>query len=84
MIKPSRLTALFDPGATGLVGSRLVARLAAQGHSVRVLTRNVGAARSKLPYGRLEFYAPTDWPRAFAGANAVVNLAGRRRPCAAL
>lgn len=67
-----------NPGATGLVGCRLVARLAAQGHSVRVLTRSVGAARGKLPYGRLEFYAPPDWAKAFAGATAVVNLAGER------
>lgn len=64
-------------GATGLVGSRLVSRLASQGHSVRVLTRNVGAARGKLPYGRLEFYGPADWGEAFAGATAVVNLAGK-------
>lgn len=64
-------------GATGLVGSRLVARLAAQGHAVRVLTRNVGAARAKLPYGRLQFYGPTEWAAAINGATGVVNLAGK-------
>mmetsp|Transcript_1727 Transcript_1727/g.5018 ORF Transcript_1727/g.5018 Transcript_1727/m.5018 type:complete len:383 (-) Transcript_1727:630-1778(-) len=63
-------------GATGLVGSRLVSKLSSQGHSVRVLTRNVGAARNKLPYGRLQFYAPAEWASAFDGATGVVNLAG--------
>jgi uncharacterized protein (TIGR01777 family) len=63
-------------GATGLVGSRLVAKLAAGGHSVRVLTRDVGRARAKLPYGRLQFYGQSDWAPAIDGATAVVNLAG--------
>ena len=65
-------------GATGLVGSRLVSKLSSQGHAVRVLTRNVGAARAKLPYGRLQFFAPGDWASAFDGATGVVNLAGGR------
>ena len=63
-------------GATGLVGSRLAAKLASQGHGVRVLTRDVGRARGKLPYGRLEFFGPSDWQRGLAGATGVVNLAG--------
>ena len=63
-------------GATGLVGSRLAAKLASQGHGVRVLTRDVGRARSKLPYGRLEFFGPSDWQRGLSGATGVVNLAG--------
>lgn len=65
-------------GATGLVGSRLVSKLSSQGHVVRVLTRNVGTARAKLPYGRLQFFAPADWASAFDGATGVVNLAGGR------
>lgn len=63
-------------GATGLVGSRLVAKLSSQGHTVRILTRNVSSARSKLPYGRLEFFAPEEWASAFDGTTGVVNLAG--------
>ncbi|KIZ04432.1 putative epimerase, partial [Monoraphidium neglectum] len=63
-------------GATGLIGSRLAAKLAAQGHRVRVLTRDTGAARSKLPYPGLEFAPPSQWARAVVGATAVVNLAG--------
>ena len=58
------------------MGSRLVSRLTAQGHTVRVLTRDVNKARGALPYGRLEFFGPADWGRALAGATAVVNLAG--------
>ena len=68
-------------GATGLVGSRLVAKLAAGGHSVRVLTRDVGRARGKLPYGRLQFYGQSEWASAIDGATAVVNLAGQQLSC---
>ncbi|GLC74878.1 hypothetical protein PLESTF_001567200 [Pleodorina starrii] len=63
-------------GATGLVGSRLVAKLAAAGHKVRVLTRNPASARSKLSYPGLEFYGPSEWRRGVEGASGVVNLAG--------
>ena len=35
-------------GASGFVGSRLVAKLLAGGHEVRVLTRDVNAARMAL------------------------------------
>ncbi|GLC58664.1 hypothetical protein PLESTB_001385800 [Pleodorina starrii] len=63
-------------GATGLVGSRLVAKLAAAGHKVRVLTRNPASARSKLSYPGLEFFGPSEWRRGVEGASGVVNLAG--------
>ena len=64
-------------GATGLVGSRLAAKLAAQGHRVRVLTRDVSSARSKMAgYAGLEFYGPAEWAKAIAGSTGVVNLAG--------
>lgn len=64
-------------GATGLVGSRLAARLAALGVEVRVLTtRPVAQAKAKLPYPGLSFHARKDWPSAVCGADAVVNLAG--------
>ena len=58
------------------MGSRLVAKLAAEGAAVKVLTRNVGAAKSKLPYGGLEFVGPSDWEAAIKGCYGVVNLAG--------
>ena len=65
-------------GATGLIGSRLVARLAALGHRVRVLTRNTGKARAKLPYGGLTFFGPSQWDSAICGCDGVVNLAGKQ------
>lgn len=64
------------PGATGFIGSRLSAKLAAQGNRVRVLTRDVTSAKGKLPFPGPEFYAPSQWAEAVVGADAVVNLAG--------
>lgn len=63
-------------GATGLIGSRLAARLSSQGHTVRVLTRNVNKARNKLQYARLQFYNTQQLQEAVRGADAVINLAG--------
>ena len=63
-------------GATGLVGTALVKQLLADGFAVRVLTRNVVSARSKLPYPGLQFVAPQQWSGAVCGCTAVVNLAG--------
>jgi uncharacterized protein (TIGR01777 family) len=64
-------------GATGLVGSRLAARLAALGVEVRVLTtRPVAQAKSRLPYPGLSFFPRKEWARAVCGSDAVVNLAG--------
>lgn len=63
-------------GATGLVGSRLTAKLASQGNKVRVLTRNPASARAKLQYPGLEFYEPAKWCEGIQGCDGVVNLAG--------
>lgn len=63
-------------GATGLVGTRLVSKLTAQGHNVKVLTRNPNAAAGKLPYPRVEVYGPERWSEAVRGSTAVINLAG--------
>jgi hypothetical protein len=63
-------------GATGLVGSRLAAKLASQGNKVRVVTRNVNSAKSKLQYPGLEFYSLAQIADAVTGSDAVVNLAG--------
>lgn len=43
---------------------------------MRVLTRDVARARSKLSTPRTTFHAPADWADALAGAGGVVNLAG--------
>ncbi|KAK9806784.1 hypothetical protein WJX72_002731 [[Myrmecia] bisecta] len=63
-------------GATGLVGTRLVAKLTAHGHSVKVLTRDVKRARSKLAAPRVEFFGPDQWAKAVCGCSGVINLAG--------
>lgn len=71
-------------GATGFVGSRLVERLNAEGHSVMVFTRNVTKAEQAFPnsaYPSLGIvaYNPTQsgaWQEKIAGCDGVVNLAG--------
>lgn len=63
-------------GATGFVGSKLVSQLLTLGYKVRVLTRNVGSAKSKLPYAGVEYVGPAQWTSAIRGCTAVVNLAG--------
>jgi uncharacterized protein (TIGR01777 family) len=71
-------------GATGFVGSRLVDRLQASGHSITVLTRNPEQAARIFPksnFATVEIvpYSPLesgDWQRAIAGCDGVVNLAG--------
>lgn len=63
-------------GATGLVGSRLTAKLAAQGHKVLALTRNTASAKAKLPYPGVVVVGPNGWAEAVAGSTGVVNLAG--------
>lgn len=58
------------------MGSRLVSKLTANGHTVRVLSRNVGNAKRRLPYTKIEYFGPQQWADAVKGADAVVNLAG--------
>ena len=59
-----------------MVGSRLTAKLAAQGHKVLALTRNTASAKAKLPYPGVEVVGPNGWAEAVAGSTGVVNLAG--------
>jgi uncharacterized protein (TIGR01777 family) len=72
-------------GATGFVGKALVERLLADGHEVRVLTRNAISARLALPNAALngaKFYSwdtmkgKLEWYEAVRGCTGVVNLAG--------
>ncbi|GAB4817955.1 hypothetical protein N2152v2_005001 [Parachlorella kessleri] len=63
-------------GGTGFIGSKLVSQLLTQGYKVKVLTRNVGTARAKLPYAGVEYVGPAQWAAAVRGCTAVVNLAG--------
>jgi uncharacterized protein len=71
-------------GATGFVGSRLVARLHADGHHVLALVRNpekLWQQFTPADYPQLTAVAYTpqasgDWQEALAGCDGVVNLAG--------
>lgn len=50
--------------------------LAARGHKVRIITRDVASAKNKLPYAGLTFFSLEQWADAIQGTDAVVNLAG--------
>ena len=71
-------------GATGLVGSRLVAQLNQAGHQILVLTRNPSKAQKVFPastFSNLEIvrYTPQEsgaWQQNISGCDAVINLAG--------
>ncbi|MGF1590304.1 MAG: TIGR01777 family oxidoreductase [Pleurocapsa sp.] len=71
-------------GATGLVGSRLVAQLNQKGHQILVFTRNPSKAQrvfSAAAFSSLEIvqYTPQesgDWQQRVSGCDAVINLAG--------
>lgn len=67
-------------GATGFVGSRLVARLLEEGKEVRVLSRRPQEARRQLPPGVSVFpWVPSEGPppaEALEGVEAIFHLAG--------
>ncbi|GAB4837832.1 Complement component 1 Q subcomponent-binding protein, mitochondrial [Ancistrocladus abbreviatus] len=66
-------------GATGFIGKKLVRRLRADNHSVRVLTRSRSRAELIFPakdYPGIVFAEEPQWKDGIQGSNAVVNLAG--------
>jgi uncharacterized protein YbjT (DUF2867 family) len=68
-------------GGTGFVGRRLVARLAAEGHAVTLLSRGLACHPLRLlPPGvvlrEVDVYDPGVLRTAFAGADVVINLVG--------
>jgi uncharacterized protein YbjT (DUF2867 family) len=77
-MNPQRIVML---GGTGFVGTALVPRLAADGHDIRLLTRNRQAHRH-ASMGRnvtllsADVHDPAALRKHFAGADAVINLVG--------
>lgn len=66
-------------GATGFIGKRLVQRLTADNHPVRVLTRSKSKALSVFPareFPRVVVAEEKEWGDCIQGSTAVVNLAG--------
>ena len=71
-------------GATGLVGSQLVAQLQQKKHQILVFTRNISKAQKVFPasaFPNVEAvqYTPQesgDWQQRISGCDAVINLAG--------
>lgn len=71
-------------GATGFVGTRLVEKLAKQGHHLIIFTRSCAKANQKFPasaFPNLEIikYTPTEsgkWQEKISGTDAIINLAG--------
>ncbi|KAG9607998.1 hypothetical protein KCV01_g4723, partial [Aureobasidium melanogenum] len=68
-------------GGTGFVGGSLVPRLAADGHSILLLSRNRQARRHatvgrNVSVATADVYDPPTLRRHIAGADAVINLVG--------
>ncbi len=69
-------------GATGFIGSAVAQELAAQGHAITGLGRNLGSVKRRFPLvhwieGDLRaFREAADWRSLIDGIDAVVNCAG--------
>ncbi|KMT00323.1 hypothetical protein BVRB_9g216370 [Beta vulgaris subsp. vulgaris] len=66
-------------GATGFIGRRLVQRLHADKHQIRVLTRSRSQAQLIFPVNKfpgIVVAEESEWKDNIRGSNAVVNLAG--------
>jgi uncharacterized protein YbjT (DUF2867 family) len=68
-------------GGSGFVGRRLVTQLAAEGHSIKLLSRNLAAHSDRLlPPGvmlhRVDVHDAAQLRAAIAGSDVVINLVG--------
>lgn len=63
-------------GATGFVGRRLVERLQADGHELRILSQRPAVAQQLTGCQVFDTATEGSWLAAVEGADAVVNLAG--------
>ena len=70
---------VFVTGATGYVGTRLVAALVADGHQVTAITRDQHKAAPLLPGVQLlegDIGGAGPWTQSLSGMDAVIHLAG--------
>ena len=70
------MTTLAITGATGFVGSALVAQALAAGHRVRALTRRAQQPRDGVTWIEGALDRPDSLERLAAGADAIVHVAG--------
>ncbi len=70
-------------GARGYVGTALAKRLAAEGHTLRLVSRSADAPRitpphhAKIDYVKADLRDPRAWSRLLSGTDAVVHLSSR-------
>jgi uncharacterized protein (TIGR01777 family) len=69
------------PGGTGQVGGLLRRTLLAQGHDVVVLSRKPSEVEAGIEHRMWDGRTLGDWVHSIAGADAVINLAGRSVSC---
>lgn len=66
-------------GASGFIGSTVLARLAAQGHDIVAVARRRGAEHERVRWVHLDIrraLSPEDWLPLLEGVDAVINCAG--------
>jgi hypothetical protein len=67
-------------GATGLIGKKLCQALFDRGDAVTVFSRNIQAAKKKLPFIKnfveWNYNKPEEWKSHLDGKDAIVHLAG--------
>ena len=69
------------PGGSGFLGRYLAAYLIEKGYTVIILSRKKGGTKDNITYLQWDGKTLGDWAKAFEGAEAVVNLAGRTVDC---
>jgi NAD dependent epimerase/dehydratase family enzyme len=68
-------------GGTGHLGSSLTVRLIQEGHSVRLLTREVPKNNSRIAYSYWDGETLGTWVRDLEGSDVLINLCGKSVDC---